>query len=76
MTTYQTLSENWLQLSSRGYSSSMSSAEEMFHGRSPFGSRFTKRLIPKRFPSKKVLRTGKLPNGSGFLQIPFHFIQT
>lgn len=31
MTTYQTLSENWLQLSSGGYSSSMSSAEEMFH---------------------------------------------
>jgi len=31
MTKYQTLSENWLQLSSGGYSSSMSSAEEMFH---------------------------------------------
>lgn len=31
MTTYQTLSENWLHRISGGYNSSMSSAEEMFH---------------------------------------------
>lgn len=31
MTTYQMKSENWLQLSSGGYSSSMYNAEEMFH---------------------------------------------
>lgn len=31
MTTYQTLSENWLQMSTGGYSSSMASAEETYH---------------------------------------------
>lgn len=31
MTTYQMLSENWLQASSGGYNNSMSNAEEMFH---------------------------------------------
>lgn len=31
MATYQMKSENWLQLSSGGYSPSMANAEEMFH---------------------------------------------
>lgn len=31
MTTFQTLSESWLQMSSGAYDSSMSIAEEMFH---------------------------------------------
>ena len=43
------------------------------------GFHFTKRSISKRLPSKNVLRTGKFPNGSGFLhhnsQVHFHFIQ-
>lgn len=31
MTTYQLLSDNWLQVSSEGYNNVMSNAEEMFH---------------------------------------------